>query len=304
LSELVAAIDVGTNTCLLLVAEGSPLVVIEDAMRRPQLGKGLIDGGDLDEAARARTLEVLAEFLSIADGHGIPRERCRAVGTAVLRRASNAADFVGQVRELLGLKLEVLSGEEEASLAWEAAAESAAHDGDCLVLDVGGGSSEAAWDAGSQGVSLPIGALGLTERYLESGAAEGWSELGAVLRAELQACPRGIGQNRECLMLGGAAANLVALVRGGAEFEVEGLHGLQATAEQAWYWAHHLQGLGLGERRQLPIESDRARILPAGLACLAALLEHSGVAVGRFSALGLRFGLAARLLRGPQSGSG
>lgn len=295
----VAAIDVGTNTCLLLVAErsgGESLAVLEDGLRRPQLGKGLLGGGALNGAARERTLQVLAEFLEIVEGHGIPLSRCWAVGTAVLRRASDGADFVGEVRQRLGLHLEVLSGEQEARLAWEAAAGSAPAERDTLVLDVGGGSSELAWDAGRQRVSLPMGALTLTEEFLQPGASGGWSELENHLSGLLDACPRGSGRERECLLLGGAAANLVSLVRGGPDFRVEGLHGLRASVGEAWGWARGLHKRTPAERIGLPIEPDRAEILPAGLACLAALLQHCEATGGRFSAQGLRFALARRLL--------
>lgn len=273
-----------------------PLAVLEDAMRRPQLGRGLRVGAALNGAARERTMQVLREFLEIVAGHGIPLSRCRVVGTAVLRRASDGESFVDEVRQRLGLHLEVLSGEEEARLAWEAAAGSTSGDKDCLVLDVGGGSCEAAWDAGRQRVSLPMGALTLTEEHLESGAQDGWSELEAHVRGLLGACPPRLGRDRECLLLGGAAANLVSLVRGAPDFRVEGLHGLQASVGEAWHWARRLHERSPAERLDLPLEPDRAEILPAGLACVAALLEHSGVAEGRFSAEGLRFGLARGLL--------
>src|SRR4029079_8718010 len=116
--QLAAAIDLGTNTVLLLVARpaGSGLEVVLDECHTPRLGAGVAARKTLDPAARERTIQVLAHFARKLESLGVARERTRVVGTAVLRRASDAPECVAAVRARVGLDVEILSGEEEARL--------------------------------------------------------------------------------------------------------------------------------------------------------------------------------------------
>src|SRR4051794_5942801 len=115
-----AAIDVGTNTTLLLVAEARSLTdvtVLADRAEITRLGRGIGSGGRLGAAGIERTLAVLAEYAAVARTHQAP---IVAVGTEALRRAPNAADFLVPAAALVG-PVEVIDGEREAALSFRAA---------------------------------------------------------------------------------------------------------------------------------------------------------------------------------------
>jgi exopolyphosphatase/guanosine-5'-triphosphate,3'-diphosphate pyrophosphatase len=294
-----AAIDIGTNTMLMLVAErdaGGSLVVVEDHCRTPRLGAGLATCGAIAPEAMARGLAVLRGFAARLSTLGLRSDARRCVGTAVLRRASNAGEFVARARDEAGLDIQVVSGEDEARLAWAAA--SAGRDAhDLAVVDVGGGSTEVACAGGVQRVSVAVGAVVLSERFA-SAAGEfddrGWAALQHTVRAECAAFDR-LSSSR-AVVLGGTGANLAALVHGFARFDALRTEGLSISAAAAARWAEELRGIPVARRCALPIESERAAILPAGLACLALALERLGTASAVASGRGLRFAVASELL--------
>ena len=153
----VAAIDVGTNTALLLVARerAGAFEVIEDRCESPRLGQGLASTGRLLDEPVQRTLAALALFRERLDALGVEPERVRAVGTACLRRAQNPELLIDPARERLGLSIEVLPEEDEAEMGFRAVTGDGAA-ADALVLDVGGGSSEVVSDGGRGLVSAPV----------------------------------------------------------------------------------------------------------------------------------------------------
>ncbi|QDC23943.1 Ppx/GppA family phosphatase [Georgenia yuyongxinii] len=172
----VAAIDCGTNSIRLLIADvgagagGAPRLT--DVVRRMEivrLGQGVDRSGRLDPVALARTLDAAREYARVCEQHGV--ERIRFVATSATRDAENRQDFVDGVRAALGVEPEVVSGAEEAALSFAGAAsvlDPSAHPGPYLVVDIGGGSTElvlgqrqphAAW-------SMDVGCVRLTERHL------------------------------------------------------------------------------------------------------------------------------------------
>jgi len=164
----IAVIDIGTNTLLLLIVDDQmqPLV---DLCRFGRLGKGLDATGRLAPDAIANSLEICREYRRVMDEHGV--ERPRVIATQAAREAHNAADFVVPAEQILRAPIEVIAGRREAELAATAVArtfpELAATR--YLVVDVGGGSTELitvdATHVVSE-VSVPIGAVRLTERHL------------------------------------------------------------------------------------------------------------------------------------------
>jgi exopolyphosphatase/guanosine-5'-triphosphate,3'-diphosphate pyrophosphatase len=298
--EAAAAIDLGTNTALLLVArldERGALDVIEDHCRTPRLGAGVAARGALDRAAIERTLESLAFFAGRLRVLGVDASRTRAVGTAVLRRVSDARAFTELARERTGIDVEVLPASEEARLgALAVAAEGVG--ADTVVVDVGGGSTEVACSALDLHASVPIGAVVLTEAYLGGASANGerFAALNAAARDACAAFPAGIGASRAVVALGGTAVNLACLARGFERFDPARAEGSEIAASTARTFAEQLIELDVDARMRFPIEPERAAILPAGLACLAAVLERIEAARIRVTGRGLRFGVVRDLL--------
>jgi exopolyphosphatase/guanosine-5'-triphosphate,3'-diphosphate pyrophosphatase len=294
-----AALDVGTNSVLLLVARAGPsgaLEVLEDHCRMPRLGEGLARSGRIGPAAAQRALEVLEFFAQRLAALGQPEERTRAVGTAVLRRARNAAEFVAAARARTGLSIEILGEEEEARLGQLAVLGEIAP-ARAAIVDVGGGSTEFTSADGRLRLSIPVGAVVLAERFPRG---VDFPALCAEARAAAEGFPARAAAGEECVLLGGTAVNLACLEQGFERFDHLRAEGVRLDLESARRWAERLAALPLERRSALPLEPERAAILPAGLACAAAALERLAPAGLRVSGRGLRYGVLRELACRPE----
>lgn len=177
----VAAIDCGTNSIRLLVADvttrddgTSWLRDVHRELRIVRLGEGVDATGVLSQQALARTRAALVDYVAVAARKGV--ERARMVATSATRDAANRNEFFTMTAEVLGSPAEVISGEEEARLSFAGAvADLEPEDGPFLVADVGGGSTElvlGTWDGRKADVvaakSVDVGCVRLTERCLHS----------------------------------------------------------------------------------------------------------------------------------------
>src|SRR6267378_1009997 len=162
------AIDIGTNSIRLVVAEVEPdgrYRVLEEEREMTRLGHGLFARGRLLNEPMERSLAALANMHAIADGFEVAE--LRVVATSAVREAANGRTFCQEVRRRCGLRVEVITGEEEAQLTLR----SALHHFDLAgrsvaVVDIGGGSMEVTLTAGSvvdEVLTLPLGAVRLTE---------------------------------------------------------------------------------------------------------------------------------------------
>ncbi|MCI2420699.1 Ppx/GppA family phosphatase [Saccharopolyspora sp. K220] len=177
----VAAIDCGTNSIRLLVADVTvhddgrrDLRDVHREMRIVRLGQGVDATGRLAEEALERTRVALVDYAAIARRKGV--ERIRMVATSATRDASNREDFFAMVRDTIGVEAEVITGDEEARLSFTGAVgDLDPADGPFVVTDIGGGSTElvvGTWDGASADItaaySADIGCVRLTERCLRS----------------------------------------------------------------------------------------------------------------------------------------
>ena len=143
---LYAALDLGTNSCRMLIARprGSQFQVLDSFSKSVQLGQGLEATGRLSRAAMSRTVQALRICQKKIEKHGV--RRMRLVATEACRRAQNARDFIRQVRRETGLALEIIQPEEEARLAVISCAPLVSKKTEqLLVVDIGGGSTELVW---------------------------------------------------------------------------------------------------------------------------------------------------------------
>jgi exopolyphosphatase/guanosine-5'-triphosphate,3'-diphosphate pyrophosphatase len=144
--QLYAALDLGTNSCRMLIAQpkGSQFTVVDSFSKTVQLGAGLENSGRLSRASMSRTIQALRVCQKKIEKHGV--RRMRLVATEACRRARNAGDFIRQVRRETGLSLEIILPEEEARLAVISCAPLVgARTEQLLVVDIGGGSPELVW---------------------------------------------------------------------------------------------------------------------------------------------------------------
>jgi len=169
-SRRIGALDVGSNSIRLIVAEVSPDAtyrVIDDEKIIARLGQGLAETGRLDHSRILSAVEGIERLKSIADGFGV--DRLRAVATAAVREASNGADLINAVRARCGLEIEIISADQEARLAYRSVSHAFHLDDQiAIVVDIGGGSTEILVSVNGvveQVYTLKLGAVRLTEMF-------------------------------------------------------------------------------------------------------------------------------------------
>jgi exopolyphosphatase/guanosine-5'-triphosphate,3'-diphosphate pyrophosphatase len=291
-----ACIDIGSNTTRLLVADADEGRLRELVAQRAftRIGKSLQNGGLIPPGKIAETAEVVRTQTSIARELGA--ELIVAVATAAIRTAGNRDELVGAVEEAGGVKLSVLSGEEEARLSFVGATRTLLEvpDGTIAVIDVGGGSSEIAIGAPGGEMtwseSFRIGSGFLADAYLRSDPPS-VDELEKV-RRHVDGTFEGLAPPpaTSAVAVGGTATSLRRLV--GAELEHEtferGIHVLSSTPISE-----------VAERFEL--DAERVRLLPAGILILEAISDLLGLPL-RIARGGLREGLLLELVAGERLG--
>jgi exopolyphosphatase/guanosine-5'-triphosphate,3'-diphosphate pyrophosphatase len=173
-----AIIDLGTNTFQLLVATrgniSEPMQVICQLQRPVTLGLGAMETGVLQADAMDRALIALTEFKEVAVSKGCKNSQIHAIGTSILRRAVNTQQFVAEVRQRLGIEIQVISGIEEADLIYHGIYHSLPQPWNpvSLVMDIGGGSVEFILFEGTRSlfkISLELGGLRLLSLFQQEG---------------------------------------------------------------------------------------------------------------------------------------
>jgi exopolyphosphatase/guanosine-5'-triphosphate,3'-diphosphate pyrophosphatase len=239
----VAAVDCGTNSLRLLVADVDPVRAgLTDVIRRMEivrLGQGVDETGRLAPEALARTMAVLQDYADVIADSGV--RALRMVATSATRDADNAAEFVRMVKEVLGVAPEVLTGDEEAVLSFTGAtAELAAgpDPGPFLVADIGGGSTEfVLGPAGGppvHAVSVNVGCVRMTERRLHGDppttreVAAAVADIDAALDTVAAAVP--VREARTLIGLAGSVTTVVAIAMGLPAYDAALIHHARVSA--------------------------------------------------------------------------
>jgi len=309
-----ATIDIGTNTAQLLVVETDEegLRRLHAAERFVRLGAGVDARGRIGEDAQSRLLEALRAHVAAARSHGA--DRIAAAGTSALRDAANRGAVLDAVRAETGLDVDLLSGTQEA--AWSFAAACAAVgdlSGPCLVVDVGGGSTELVAgrdpaahapryvDAITDRTSLDVGCVRLTERCFSSlpPAADAIERARSLIDAALRTAALDAGPEPTLIGTAGTATAL-ALVHTGCESTWDALHDTGFTLSRAdvAHWRERVLRLPVEEIRALhpAAMAGRADVFSVGVLLLDRVLAHYDRDVLRVSPYELRHGLALRAL--------
>jgi len=295
----VSVIDIGTNSSLMLIARVDPSTreyhIVADESDVTQLGKGFYRERRLQADAMERTLNTLRGFKRLGDAHKV--EEYVITGTSVLREAPNAADFTDRVREIFGVDVEVLAGEEEARLAYLAVRRDPVlaipSDATCVVMDVGGGSTELVLgeERIRQMASLDLGSVRLTESFLPSDPPT--PEEIAALRSHVDDALRDAPDYIPAYALVGVAgtvANLasIAIHRKG---EAAAVHGFALSSEALAEEIAEFSRMTTAERASIPgIEPKRAGVILAGALIVERVMRHYRQDVILTSVRGIRFG--------------
>jgi exopolyphosphatase/guanosine-5'-triphosphate,3'-diphosphate pyrophosphatase len=268
----VAAIDIGTNSVLLLVAErrGTDIVPVVERATITRLGEKVDATRRLAPEAMSRTLACLARYAG--EMRALGATKVDAVGTSAMRDAGGGAEFVERAREILGVAPRVISGREEAELTFQGAlAGLALAAGPVTVFDVGGGSTEIVVGRSSGEVdhaeSLDIGSVRLTERHVRSDPARP-EEIEAV-RAAVRSALAGAQVPRRALgsLVGvaGTVTTIAAYARDVVPYDGMRVHGATLSRAEVREAAARLAAMSLSERRAArAIEPARADVIVAG----------------------------------------
>jgi exopolyphosphatase/guanosine-5'-triphosphate,3'-diphosphate pyrophosphatase len=273
-----AAVDIGTNSVRLLIADASGHE-IERPMRITRLGQGVDLSGALAPEAIARTTRVLQEYGALCARFSVTR--LRATATSAARDATNSQQFFDAAERALGVRPELLSGEEEARLSFRGAtADLPAADGPFLIMDIGGGSTELVLGATEPEalVSLQLGCVRMTERHLKADPATE-QELAALL-ADVQARVASAkplfatGRARRVVGLAGTVTALSAMALGLSHYDAKRTHHSTLSRAQVEALFARLSRASVAERRRLLVEPARADVIVGGAAVLVTLLRE------------------------------
>jgi exopolyphosphatase/guanosine-5'-triphosphate,3'-diphosphate pyrophosphatase len=265
-----AAIDCGTNSTRLLVVDDAGSTV-ERLMRITRLGQGVDSTGRLASEAVERTVEVLREYRKVMDEHGV--DRVRMTATSAARDAANRDEFLGAAEEVVGVRPELLTGDEEAQLSFRGAVgDLDPADGPFLVVDIGGGSTEfAVGTTEPEGtISLDIGCVRLTEKYLEHDPplAEALSATLQLIETYLDDVARelhGAAEARTFVGLAGTVTTVAAIELGLQEYDRDAIHHFVLTREMAEDVFRTLATESRMQRLENPgLEEARADVIVGG----------------------------------------
>jgi len=270
----VAAVDLGTNTTRLLVADVEDGRVVEVVRREAitRLGESVDRRRIILPTAVARVRNTLVDYRREAESLGA--ERVLAVGTSAVRDADNGEAFLGEVEWSYGFTTRLLTGEEEAELALAGVGSDGPLAPRTLVVDVGGGSTElvAVGESGVEAVSTDAGSVRLTERFLPSDPPHG-EEL-AVCEAHVRSLLPRLAVS-SAIGIAGTITTAAKIERGGALT----VHGDRLTWESIGTMLDRLTALPLAEReRVLGLASARAPVIVAGLIVIHEILGFYGLA--------------------------
>ena len=303
----VAAIDLGTNTVRLLVAEmtsgaaGWRTVLAEQRVTR--LGEGVRTTGALGEAAAARTAATVVDYVARAQSAGATRVAIAA--TSAVRDASNGRAFVRDLERATGIEVRIISGEDEARLTLAGIVAGLGRlPGVVVAFDIGGGSTEymlARDSALVAAVSLRLGVVPLAERFPFPRPVDSarYTELRGVVQAQLaRELPSTIATARVDTLVGtaGTVTTLAALDLGLAAYDPARVQGHVLTRAAIERQRRRLNALDVAGRAALPcLEPGRADLIVAGVAIVEATLDHLGAEQLTVSDWSLREGLVVEL---------
>lgn len=312
LAPRLAAIDIGSNSLRLVVAEAQPAGryrILDDERESTRLGRALASSDRLDEQAIEASLAALRRFKSIAEGLGVVN--LRAIATCAVREATNGSEFCQRVEEQLDLPVEVISAEKEARLAFHSVRRRFDLLGkNTLLADIGGGSTEIIRASGELIEAIyttNLGAVRLGARF-----GGGQSLAGHDYDRMLKAIDRQLKKSTEKpvapvhLLIGSGGtfttlANVLMSAKGQADLPVAGC---QVTRAELRHLVDRLRKMSLKQRREVPgLNPDRADIIVPGLAVIDRIMRRFKINLLQVHPYGVRDGLLLSMFERLQLGN-
>ncbi|MFZ4486408.1 MAG: exopolyphosphatase [Candidatus Nanopelagicales bacterium] len=284
----VAAIDCGTNSIRLLIADVDQATgMLSDlvrTMRVVRLGEGIDRTGEFSQGGLERTFAACEEYAALLAAHGNPP--LRFVATSATRDAGNRADFMAGVMARLGVEPDVIPGAEEAELSFVGAVRGLPQGllaEPVLVVDIGGGSTEfvLGGELPSHSISVNVGCVRMTERHLRSDPPSAGevdlveADLADALAAVASAVP--VGDARTLVGVAGSVTTVAAMALDLREYDPAVLHGAVVTRDQVERVTEQLLAMTRAQRAALPfMHEGRVDVIAGGAMVLRALMRAFG----------------------------
>jgi exopolyphosphatase / guanosine-5'-triphosphate,3'-diphosphate pyrophosphatase len=308
----VAAIDIGTNTTRLLVADvdGGQIGDVERESRITRLGEGVDERRRLLPVPIARVRNTLTDYRRTLERLGA--ERTLVIATSATRDAENGEAFLGEIEWSYGFTTRLLSGHDEALMTYRGVTSGRPVDDGTVIIDIGGGSTELV-AGGPDGVgwhdSLDIGSVRLTERFLHGDppTEEELAACAAAVQALLaERVPDEIReQTSAAIGVAGTITSIAALALGLEEYDSEQVHGSRLTAAALGEQLDRLASVPLSERRKVrPLDPERAPVIVAGAIIARETLSFFGLDVLEISERDILDGAALAAAELPEQEEG
>ncbi len=307
----VAAIDCGTNSIRLLIAdiENGTLTDVVRTMVIVRLGEGVDKTGEFSQAALARTFAAIETFALLISQH--QPERVRFVATSASRDVSNRSEFMDGVLSRLGIEPDIISGDEEAELSFLGATADLVNEQEppaapYLVVDIGGGSTE--FVLGTTGptaaISTNVGCVRMTERHLISDPATpqeiaaAIADIDAAIDLAYQSVP--ISQAHSLIGLAGSVTTVAAIALGLSEYDSTAIHGSRISAPDIHRITGELLAMTRAQRAKLgPMHEGRIDVIGSGALVLDRIMIRTGLGEVVVSERDILDGIARGLISNP-----
>ena len=304
-----AAIDIGSNSVRLLVAEalrGGTYRILDEEREPTRLGRSVSEKGQLDDESMERTITALRTFKQIAAGY--QATSLRTIATCAVREARNGPEFCRRVREQVGLEVEVISGDREARLAFSSVQNAFDLSGkNVIVADIGGGSTEVVFATGDLIESIfstPLGAVRLTEQFAlgEGAVVETFQRDIARMEEEIALClkkrtTRPLFAPHFLVGCGGTFTTLAELMMATKKEGDVPVAGYKVSHAEVRHLLDRLLKMPLRSRRSMAgMTPDRADIILAGLSIIDSLMKRFRVNTLMIHTRGVRDGLVREMI--------
>lgn len=294
-----AIIDVGSNSIKFFVGELKADGTIETVMDTndiARLGEGLNDTGRICPEAMERNRDAIVRFNEKAKELGADEIIC--VGTMALRTAKNSADFVAMVKDACGVEVQVIPGEEEARLSYLAVLSALPMpDGDLVIFDTGGGSTEFVFGRGKEIIkrfSVNLGAVRITENYLHDDPVTKADVRAAINEIDRVFAEHGVdGTVAELVGMGGTVTSMGAVKFKMEKYNPDIIQGAKLELDEVENQIEMYSKKTIEERKAIPgLQPKRADVILAGACILTVIMNRLKVKELTISDRGLRHGLA------------
>lgn len=297
--ERIAIIDLGSNTARLLlvdVNDNGYFQIVDQLKESPRLGEGMERDGFLKPARIYETIRTLKMFRKLCDANGI--ERIFAVATAAVRRAKNQRSFLDEVSATCGIKLRVLSAEEEAIYVYRGVINTMDIPKG-IILEIGGGSTKIVHYNRRNLLNyetLSFGAITLTELFANDGLTpqEQAAKIEEFVGEQLKNIEwlKDIDPETQLIGVGGSFRNLCRMTKIMKKYPLRSIHNYVVTDNDFGHVYDLLKSLDLDRKKKIKgLSSGRADILPSALSAISAFKKHTGLGNIVISASGLRTGM-------------